>query len=150
MNARAEKNLRQEYDHLRHSVWSRGQTAWLVHSIIVSSSLIAVLESWKYHEKFNQPLPIFNVPLGIVFPMAAIIGMLFSIFLQYTDLRLNDVMFRRMHEIENQLEMVGPTEMFETGIKPKSWYKIRRLSWFVLFIFLAFVYLMILVEWLIA
>jgi len=144
-----EKNLRQEYDNLRQSIWSRGQTAWLLHSIMISGSLLVVLSSFQYSMlRTIVPLLPLDIPIGSLLIVAAIIAIIFSLYIQYTDLKLNDIMFQRMHEIEAKLGMVGPGKMFEAKIQPKLWHKIRRYSWFGLFAFLIVAYTLALLTWL--
>lgn len=145
-----EKNLRQEYDNLRQSIWNRGHTAWLLHSIMISASLLVVLSSFQYSEMLRAIVPLLplEIPIGSLLIVAAIIAMMFSIYIQYTDLKLNDIMFKRMHEIEAALGMAGPRKVFEAEIQPKLWHKIRRYSWFGLFTFLIVAYVLALLTWL--
>lgn len=115
-----------EYDHLHYEIWQRGQSIWVVNSILITGSLLAAFQV------YNESFP---------FPAISLLLIAVSCVTQISTEWVNIISYRRMKEIGKRLGIVGPEKMYKSYLEEKWWYPIRRNGSYFLFLILASIYL---------
>jgi len=82
----------------------------------------------------------FGLPVAGFVPLLALIPVIFSYVLYETTVRLDNLCFRRIHEIEKELGIKGHRYVYE-AVSNTSWYRIRRWTWPVFFWTLIIIYI---------
>ena len=154
---RGRNALLEEYRQLNEEVRNRGQTFALVQSILITSSILI------FTTTLNHSTQIINVVLVNPPPPSLIISMLYYIkssilsscisvlaafslvliacLMEYTTRKLDDIFFERIHELEEQLSIIGGHHMLREKIKKEWYYKLRRALWPLIFTTLLLYYL---------
>jgi len=123
LNENEREALLEEYRHLRDATWQRAHTTLLVHSILITGSLVIAF-------------PI----LGRGVPIISLILTLFSLIMQITSVKVDDIDFDRRHEIERKLGIEGPWKTYKSRMEGKLWFRIRSNLWYGLFTILIGIY----------
>lgn len=125
------ENLIIEYNHLHEEIWKRGETVWLVHSILITGSLLITFQARI--EDF--PTPIVSLFLTLI-----------SFILQITTDKISGIDRERANDIRKQLGIYGPERLFKREIEGKWWYSIRKNISYGFFTVLVGVYLYLLLP----
>lgn len=122
-----------EYQELARSVWNRGREYVTMQSILISGSLLAV--SYVARNITQMNLMIVRAVL-----FGSILLILLAYILYYTTNKINIKFWKRIHRIENLIEIeVGHHGMYEE-IKSEGWFKLRRIIWDIILGSLLFFY----------
>ena len=122
-----------EYKELLTEIWQRRQNTWLIHSILLASTLIISFRS-------NPEL----LPYPYIVSLVLVI---ISFVFQFSMGPINDLYRKRRREIENMLGMKGPKGLIDKVTKTKS-YWIRYRLWPALWVSLATIYLLLILDYL--
>lgn len=129
---RIPKELREklmlEYKELLEEILSRRENTWMIHSILIASTLIITFSAKADLLKLASFISIFLICI--------------SFFFQWSSTKINQSCWNRRHEIEETLEMKCPKRRYEE-LKGMRWFKIRRKMWYALFLFLIVIYMYI-------
>ena len=120
------QKLLREYNLLREDVLDRSYKMWVITIVLIVGSLL-----------------IASAPTGPSFPLPVLSILLVAIafILHSTSERISAIGYNRLNDLERQLNITGPTKMYELEIAGKWWYALRRNTAYVLFIILIGVYL---------
>jgi len=118
-----------EYKTLHDENWRRGQNMWVVYSILITGSLIVAFQS----RIENFPCPLVSLALIVM-----------ALIMHATTEQVTRITYERMGEIGEMLGIIGPKKMYESQIKGKWWYRIRRNEAYALFTILISVYSLLL------
>jgi hypothetical protein len=118
-----------EYETLHRENWERGQTVWLVNSILIAGSLLI-----SFQTQIDEfPTPIVSLFLVIM-----------AFMMNATADGVTKITYKRMEEVRELLEMPGPKEMYRK-IRRKWWYPVRKSLPYVLYLVMANTYIFIIV-----
>jgi hypothetical protein len=105
--------LKLEYKRLHDEIRQRGQNVWLIHSILVTGSLLVAFPIAGNNE-----------------PIVSLLLTLVSFVFQLTTLKIDIMCYDQIHYIQKELGMQEP---IYPQIRDKLWYKVRWSMWYVLF-----------------
>ena len=120
------ENLIIAYKHLHEENRLRGHAIWVGNSILITGSLIIAFQSYPH----TFPVPLVSLALVAI-----------SAILHLTGQKITAITYKRMKQIETQLGITEPAEMYESEIQGKWWHVARINSPYVLFILLIGVYI---------
>jgi len=120
------QKLIREYNLLRDDVLDRSYKMWVITIVLVIGSLLVAAAPAIP----NFPLPILSLLLVAI-----------AFILHSTSERISAIGYGRINQLERQLNITGPTKMYELEIAGKWWYALRRNTAYILFIILIGVYL---------
>jgi hypothetical protein len=120
------QKLVREYNLLREDVLDRSYKMWVITIVLIVGSLLVA--SAPTDPSF--PLPVLSILLVAI-----------AFILHSTSERISAIGYNRLNDLERQLNITGPTKMYELEIAGKWWYALRRNTAYVLFIILIGVYL---------
>jgi hypothetical protein len=123
--------LLKEYELLHKENWERGHITWIVNTILITGSLIVAFQS------NIKSFPTYLVSLLLV---------VITFIMEATSDKITTITYRRIEHIRKILEMTGPTEMYQSQIRGKPWYIIRRNLSYFLYLNLACAYLFLVFQ----
>jgi len=113
------QKLVREYNLLREDVLDRSYKMWVITIVlIVGSLLVAAAPATP-----SFPLPVLSILLVAI-----------AFILHSTSERISAINYSRLNALERQLNITGPTKMYELEIAGKWWYALRRNTAYILFI----------------
>jgi hypothetical protein len=128
------QNLQAEYRMLNDAIWKRGQSVWLVNSVLIPSSILIILEATIYRESIG------NMASGIISLLSVLLSMYCLLFYASSE-EVNKICFERIHAIEHDLGMppsAGNT-LIRDEVRRRWWYPVRNYQWYVFLIILVVV-----------
>jgi hypothetical protein len=120
------QKLIREYNLLREDVLDRSYKMWVITIVLIIGSLLVAAAP----ATIGFPLPVLSLLLVAI-----------AFILHSTSERISAIGYGRINQLERQLNITGPTKMYELEIAGKWWYALRRNTAYILFIFLIGVYL---------
>jgi len=120
------QKLIREYNLLREDVLDRSYKMWVITIVLIVGSLLVAAAP----ATLNFPLPVLSILLVAI-----------AFILHSTSERISAIGYGRINQLERQLNITGPTKMYELEIAGKWWYALRRNTAYILFIILIGVYL---------
>ena len=120
------QKLFREYNLLREDVLDRSYKMWVITIVLIVGSLLVAAAP----ATLNFPLPVLSILLVAI-----------AFILHSTSERISAIGYGRINQLERQLNITGPTKMYELEIAGKWWYALRRNTAYTLFIILIGVYL---------
>ena len=120
------QKLIREYNLLREDVLDRSYKMWVISIVLIVGSLLVAAAP-----------PISSFPL----PFLSLLLVAVAFILHATSERISAIGYNRITELEKQLNITGPTRMYESEIAGKWWYSLRRNTAYILLIILIGVYL---------
>jgi hypothetical protein len=120
------QKLFREYNLLREDVLDRSYKMWVITIVLIVGSLLVAAAP----ATLNFPLPVLSILLVAI-----------AFILHSTSERISAIGYGRINQLERQLNITGPTKMYELEIAGKWWYALRRNTAYILFIILIGVYL---------
>ena len=120
------QKLIREYNLLREDVLDRSYKMWVITIVLILGSLLVAAAP----ATLNFPLPVLSILLVAI-----------AFILHSTSERISAIGYGRINQLERQLNITGPTKMYELEIAGKWWYALRRNTAYILFIILIGVYL---------
>jgi hypothetical protein len=120
------QKLIREYNLLREDVLDRSYKMWVITIVLIVGSLLVAA-----------------APATPSFPLLVLSILLVAIafILHSTSERISAIGYNRLNDLERQLNITGPTKMYELEIAGKWWYTLRRNTAYIFFILLIGVYL---------
>jgi len=125
------QKLIREYNLLREDLLDRSYKMWVITLVLVVGSLLVA-----------------SAPTLLGFPQTALslLLVIIAFILHSTSERISAIGYSRITELEKQLNITGPTKMYELEIAGKWWYALRRNTAYILFIILIGVYLFLISD----
>ena len=120
------QKLIREYNLLREDVLDRSYKMWVITIVLIVGSLLVAAAP----ATLNFPLPVLSILLVAI-----------AFILHSTSERISAIGYGRINQLERQLNITGPTKMYELEIAGKWWYALRRNTAYILFIILIGIYL---------
>ena len=120
------QKLIREYNLLREDVLDRSYKMWVITIVLIIGSLLVA----SAPATLSFPLPILSLLLVAI-----------AFILHSTSERISAIGYGRINQLERQLNITGPTKMYELEIAGKWWYALRRNTAYLLFIILIGIYL---------
>jgi hypothetical protein len=125
------QKLIREYNLLREDVLDRSYKMWVITIVLIIGSLLVAAAP----ATLSFPLPILSLLLVAI-----------AFILHSTSERISAIGYGRINQLERQLNITGPTKMYELEISGKWWYALRRNTAYILFIILISVYLFLISD----
>lgn len=125
------QKLIREYNLLREDVLDRSYKMWVITIVLIIGSLLVAAAPTT----IGFPLPVLSLLLVAI-----------AFILHSTSERISAIGYGRINQLERQLNITGPTKMYELEIAGKWWYALRRNTAYILFIFLIGVYLFLISD----
>lgn len=125
------ENLRLEYELLKKSILERNRRTYFAISIIVPTSLLAILSCFQYRDELTIRTVLFSIPIGAMILCGILLMLILLFLLTWTAVKANEIEYDTMTKIIRLLGESGfPTlQMWEKRLKAKIWFKLRKHMW---------------------
>lgn len=132
------KSLIAEYQVLNEAIWRRGRANWLMIYLVIPATLGIVIFAIQFRSNLGVNI-LTGLPNAGFVPLVSLILILISYFECWTSTILEKICFARLSEIEDILHIKGHQYILEQ-IKRKTWFKVRRKEWHIIFPFFIVAY----------
>jgi len=126
-----EASLIAEYKALNDAVNRRSSEMLISDSFLFPISLAVVTFAIIHREELGTNI-FFDVSFAVFLPILSSVLVLIFYYFWLTTTRINDICFDRLHEIEKEL-CIGGHSHIRKRISGKTWWKVRRNMWHIVF-----------------
>lgn len=120
--------LLEEYRVLIKGIFEQGNAVWLVNSVLIASSVLAMAQASIYNDKLDA------IVFGVL-TLLSVVFVLFSLLFYTLTERVTSIRWARVNEIECILEIKG-NRYIHSQVKKKWWYALRTKMWYALYLLL--------------